>query len=202
MAKVIVAVSGASGIILAWKTLSALTKSGHSVELLMTKDACQVAKEEVDETINTPQKMVQQLSEDQRQLITVHQNNDFYSPIASGTYKVDAMAIVPCSMATVAAVASGLSDTLLRRAADVTLKEGRPLALMPRETPLSQIHLENMLKLTRAGATIVAPMPAWYTHPKTIDDIEQFLVGRLIDALKLKVEQDFPRWTGKKYNLA
>lgn len=198
MSNIIVAVSGASGIILAWKTLSALTRAGHRVEFIMTKDACQVAKEEVDDTINTPQKMIHKLPDDERQLVTLHQNNDFYSPIASGTYKVDAMAIVPCSMATVAAVACGLSDTLMRRAADVTLKERRPLALVPRETPLSQIHLENLLKLTRAGATIVAPMPAWYTHPKTIDDIEQFLVGRLIDALKIEVKQEFPRWTGKK----
>ena len=98
-------------------------------------------------------------------------------------------------MATLAAIACGLSDNLLRRAADVTLKEKRPLVIVPRESPFSEIHLENMLKLAKCGAAIVPPIPAWYTEPKSIADMENFIVGKALDALK--IEHDvYPRWTG------
>ena len=196
MAKIVVGISGASGIVLGYKTVAQLTACGHEVAVIMTKDAQLTATAEVGAALATAQKMIQSLSAQQQKKITLYQNNDFFAPIASGSYKVDAMVIVPCSMTTLAACAVGLSDTLLRRAADVTLKERRPLVLVPREAPLSEIHLENMLKLTRCGAVIVPPMPAWYLRPKNIEDVELFIVGRIFDALKL--EADFaPRWSGE-----
>jgi flavin prenyltransferase len=105
---------------------------------------------------------------------------------ASGSYALDAVAIVPCSMRTLAAVAAGLADNLLTRAADVALKEGRRLVLAPREMPLSAIHLENMLRLARLGASIVPPMPGFYRHPQTIDDLVAFVVERLIGQMGLE----------------
>jgi len=196
MAKIVVGISGASGIVLGYKTILLLTQYGHYIDLVMTKDAQLTAAEELDEKLATAQKMIKSLSVQQQEKITLYQNNDFFAPIASGSYKVDAMIIVPCSMTTLAACAMGLSDTLLRRAADVTLKERRPLLLVPREAPFSEIHLENMLKLVRCGAIVIPPMPAWYVHPKSIEDVELFIVGRIFDALKL--DADFaPRWTGR-----
>ena len=195
MAKIVVGISGASGIVLGYKTIMYLTLYGHCVDLVMTKDAQFTAAEELDVKLATAQKMIKSLPIEQQTKITLYQNNDFFAPIASGTYKVDAMIIVPCSMTTLAACEMGLSDTLLRRAADVTLKERRPLLLVPREAPFSEIHLENMLKLVRCGAIMIPPMPAWYVHPKSIEDVELFIVGRIFDALKL--DADFaPRWTG------
>ena len=102
---------------------------------------------------------------------------------ASGSYALDAVAIVPCSMRTLAAVAAGLADNLLTRAADVALKEGRRLVLAPREMPLSALHLENMLRLARLGARIVPPMPGFYRHPRTIEDLVAFVVERLVDQM-------------------
>ena len=193
MAKIVVGISGASGIILGYKTIDYLTRYGHTVFLVMTKDACMTAREEMDQRLSTPQKMIQSLPEQQQSRIHLYQNSDFYAPIASGTYKTDGMVLVPCSMTTLAAVACGLSDTLLRRAADVTLKEKRPLVVVPRESPFSEIHLENMLRLARCGATIVPPMPAWYLKPQNMEDVELTIVSRIFDALR--IENDFSkRW--------
>jgi 4-hydroxy-3-polyprenylbenzoate decarboxylase len=193
MQRIVVGVSGASGTILAQRTLKLLTQSGYAVDLVMTRDAIYTAVEEMGVENSTPEKFLAPLSDAQRELVTIHKNHDFTSPIASGTYKTYGMLIIPCSMATLAAVAIGLSDNLLRRAADVTLKERRPLVMVPREAPFSEIHLENMLKLTRLGSVIVPPIPAWYNHPKSLEDVENFIVGRALDALK--IEHDlYPRW--------
>ena len=116
---------------------------------------------------------------------TYYSIGDMTAPIASGTFPVQGMAVVPCSMATVAAIAHGLADNLLRRAADVCLKERRRLVLVPRETPLNAIHLENMASLARLGATILPPQPAFYLRPKSIGDVVDFLVERTLLALGL-----------------
>src|SRR5205085_1292948 len=110
---------------------------------------------------------------------------DMSSRICSGSFLWDGMVVVPCSMSTLAALSCGLSDNVLRRAADVTLKERRKLILVPRESPFSQIHLENMLRLCQRGATIVPPIPGWYTKPTTLDEVENFIVGRILDQLNI-----------------
>lgn len=181
MARIIVGVSGASGVILAHKTIKTLLKFNHTVELVMTSTALTTAHEELGKEYGSPKKFIEGL----KGSITLHGLYDFMAPIASGSYPVDAMVIIPCSMSTLAGVALGLSDNLLRRAADVCLKEKRPLILVPRETPLSAIHLKHMLTLTEMGAFIIPPVPAWYQHPKSLDDVENFIVGKVLDALRM-----------------
>ena len=125
--------------------------------------------------------------------LTVFGRDDWIAPIASGSNPADAMAICPCTMGTLGAIAGGLADNLIERAADVMLKERRPLVLVPRETPLSVIHLENMLKLARAGAAIVPPAPGFYDHPQTVDDLVDFVVARVLDQLRVPHRLG-PRW--------
>jgi flavin prenyltransferase len=193
MARYVVGISGASGIILAKRLIEVLTSHLHEVELVMSKAAMQTAIVELGKECSSFEKFISLFGEKARQLIRVHSIQDFFSPIASGSYPTTAMIVIPCSMATVAAIATGLSDNVLRRAADVTLKEKRPLILVPRESPLNEIHLENMLKLARMGVSIVSPVPAWYAQPQTIEDVENCIVSRLLDLLK--IENDlYPRW--------
>ncbi|HXF29171.1 MAG TPA: flavin prenyltransferase UbiX, partial [Chlamydiales bacterium] len=191
--QIVVGISGASGICLGHLTVRALLDAGHDVHLVMTKDACLTALEEMGHEFSSVTKFIETFGEQKR--LHSHTIHDFRAPIASGSFSVDGMIIIPCSMASLAAIAMGLSDNLLRRAADVTLKERRPLVIVPRETPFNDIHLENMLKLSRMGATIVAPIPAWYTRPKTLEDVERFIVGRALDALKIE-NNLYPKWTG------
>lgn len=122
-----------------------------------------------------------------------YDNKDLAASISSGSFKTDGMVIIPCSMRTLAAVANGLSDNLLTRAADVTIKEKRKLVMVPRETPLSVIHLENMLKLAKMGVTILPASPGFYHHPETMEDIVAIMVGRTLDQLEID-HQLFRRW--------
>ena len=193
MGHYILGVSGASGIILSFLTLKALTDAGHEVDLIMTKDASCTAIEEMGKDWNSPEKLIAGLEPENQSKVHLYRNNDFFSPVASGSAPRDGMVITPCSMATLAAVAVGLSDSLLRRAADVTMKESRRLVIVPRETPLSTIHLENMLKLSRIGVKMVMPVPAWYTHHESLRDVENFIVGRTLDALGTPANL-YPRW--------
>jgi 4-hydroxy-3-polyprenylbenzoate decarboxylase len=121
--------------------------------------------------------------------------NDQGAAISSGSFRMDGMIIAPCSMKTLAGIRTGYADGLIPRAADVTLKERRPLVLVPRETPLSEIHLENMLALSRMGARIVPPMPAFYSRPKNIDDLVEHVVVRVLDQLDIQVSST-RRWDG------
>ncbi|MBW0103026.1 UbiX family flavin prenyltransferase [Pseudonocardia sp. KRD291] len=125
----------------------------------------------------------------------VHGAGDQAAPISSGSFRTDGMIIAPCSMKTLAAIRTGYGDGLIARAADVTLKEDRRLVLVPRETPLSEIHLENMLALRRVGARIVPPMPAFYNRPASVDDVVDHVVGRLLDQFDLPAPR-LRRWTG------
>ncbi|HEX2297491.1 MAG TPA: UbiX family flavin prenyltransferase, partial [Pseudonocardiaceae bacterium] len=124
----------------------------------------------------------------------VHPPGDMGASIASGSFRTAGMVVVPCSMRTLAGIRAGCADGLVGRAADVTLKERRRLVLVPRETPLSEIHLENMLALARMGAAIVPPMPAFYRQPSTVDELVTDLVARVLD--QLDIEVDARRWTG------
>ena len=197
MARIVIGVSGASGIVLAHRIVHALVCIGHFVELVMTQDAAYTALEEMGEAFAGPVKFIHSFSEEQQKSIRHHHINDFGSPLASGTFHFDAMVIVPCSMASLAAISIGLSDNLLRRVADVAIKEKRTLVLVPRESPLSEIHLENMLKLAKAGVVIMPPQPAWYTKPKTLEDVELHIVGRVFDALRI-TPNTYTRWEGSR----
>ena len=115
------------------------------------------------------------------ELLAVYGREEWFAPVASGSNPPDAMVVCPCSMGTLAAIAQGLADNLIERAADVVLKEGRKLVLVPRETPFSAIHLENMLRLSRAGAVILPPSPGFYHHPESVQDIVDFVVARVMD---------------------
>ncbi len=193
MGRFVVGVSGASGVILAVKLINALGDAGHTIELVFSQHALYTATLELGKEFNTTSRFVSQLKAEIQNKVTVHQIHDVGCAIASGSYPVDGMVIIPCSMATVAAVAVGLADNALRRAADVSLKEKRPLILVPRESPLSSLHLENLLKLSQLGATIVPPAPAWYTAPQTLDDVENFIVGKVLEALRLD-HKLYKRW--------
>ncbi|XLM19963.1 UbiX family flavin prenyltransferase, partial [Chromobacterium piscinae] len=126
-------------------------------------------------------------------LLEVYGREEWFAPAASGSNPPDAMVVCPCSMGTLAAIRHGMSDNLIERAADVCIKEQRKLVLVPRETPLSAIHLENMLELARLGVVILPPSPGFYTHPKSVDDMVDFVVSRVLD--QLGVEQTLtPRW--------
>ncbi|MFF9001849.1 non-oxidative hydroxyarylic acid decarboxylases subunit B [Streptomyces achromogenes] len=127
----------------------------------------------------------------------VHQPQDQGAAISSGSFRTDGMVIVPCSMKTLAAIRTGYADTLVARAADVILKERRKLVLVPRETPLSEIHLENMLALCRMGAQLVPPMPAFYNHPQSVDDVVDHVVTRILDQFDLPAPAA-KRWEGMR----
>src|SRR5262249_18387162 len=153
------------------RLITALTQGGHAVELVMSQNALYTATLELGKDFKTVAKFVGQLPSFAQEKVTIHPIQDLGCAVASGSFRVEGMIIIPCSMTTVAALAVGLGDNALRRAADVTLKEKRPLILVPREAPLSEIHLENLLKLSRLGATIIPPVPAWYTEPKSLEDV-------------------------------
>lgn len=189
MGRYVVGVSGASGIVLAYKTIEAILYQGHEVEFVMSKHATYAAS--LENAFLDP--WLQSLPSGLFQKLKQHSIHDQGCSIASGSYPTDGMIVVPCSMATVAAISMGLADNSLRRAADVTIKEKRPLVLVPRESPLSVIHLENLLRLAKLGATVVPPVPAWYTHPKNIADIEDFIVGKVLDTLNIS-HNLYPRW--------
>jgi len=195
MGRYVIGISGASGVILGFRTVIALATMGHEVELILTQHALYAAKIEMGNGMATGKKFVEALPKEIQGKVTLHPVNDIAASVASGSYPTEGMAIIPCSMATAAAVSLGLADNALRRAADVTIKEKRPLILVPREAPLSEIHLENLLRLAKLGAIIIPPVPAWYTLPKSLDDIENFIVGKVLDAFKLP-HTLYPRWTG------
>jgi 4-hydroxy-3-polyprenylbenzoate decarboxylase len=190
MKRLVVGVSGASGAILA---LHLIEQINLLIDLVITPEALYTARYEIAPDITTGKKFISHLTLEAQKRVTIHPHRDIGASIASGSHETIGMVILPCSLATVAAIAAGLGDNCLRRAADVTIKEKRPLILVPRESPLSEIHLENLLKLARCGATIVPPVPAWYTQPQTVRDMEMFIVGKVLDALKLPHDL-YPRW--------
>jgi 4-hydroxy-3-polyprenylbenzoate decarboxylase len=194
---VAVAFTGASGLPYGLRLLECLIVARARIFLLYSPAAQVVARQELELTLPTqPAAAAAYFAERYRAepgQLTVFGREDWMSPVASGSNPADAMAVCPCSMGTLGALAAGLADNLIERAADVMLKERRTLVLVPRETPLSAIHLENMLKLSRAGAVILPPSPGFYGHPRTIEDLVDFVVARVLD--QLGVEHTLgPRW--------
>jgi len=194
---VTLAFTGASGMPFGLRLLECLVAARCQVHLLYSSAAQVVAKQECDLTFPTQPREAARFfrercnaSEGQ---IHVYAREDWMAPVASGSNPADAMAICPCSMGTLGAIAGGLADNLIERAADVMLKERRTLVLVPRETPLSVIHLDNMSKLAHAGAVILPPSPGFYTHPQTIADLVDFVVARVLDQLRVP-HALVPRW--------
>lgn len=185
MKRIIVGATGSSGIILTIKTVEALVHLDYKVDLVLSQHALYVASLELEKKISSPRNFLAIFDQKIQNNITLHGINNVGASICSGTHLSMGMIIQPCSMATVAAIAMGLSDNSLRRAADVSLKERRALVIAFREAPLSTLHLRHLLSLSEMGAVILPPAPAWYLKPKNKDDIEDFLVGRGLDALKI-----------------
>ena len=186
----ILGISGASGLIYAVRALKFLLESDHAIELVATKATYLVWQAESG--IRMPPEPMQQEAFWRHQCgvevggkLTCHPWGDVAANIASGSFRTIGMLIMPCSMSTVGKLAAGLSSDLLERAADVQLKEGRKLVIVPRETPFSLIHLRNLTTLAEAGTRIVPAIPAWYHNPKTIEDLVDFVVARALDQLDI-----------------
>lgn len=184
----IVGVTGASGLIYAVRTLKYLLQADCTVELVASKSTYIVWQSE--QNVRMPADPTQQeefwrqqAGEEAGGKLRCHPWQDVGANIASGSFRTQGMMVIPCSMSTVGKLAAGLSSDLLERAADVQLKEGRKLVLVPRETPLSLIHLRNLTALAEAGARIVPAIPAWYHHPQTIEELVDFVVARALDQL-------------------
>lgn len=185
MRRLIVAMTGATGAIFGVRLLEALKDTDVESHLVMSKWAERTIEHETPFTVAQVKEMAS----------VVHSLQNQGASISSGSFRTDGMVIAPCSMKTLAAVAHGFSDNLVHRAADVVLKERRKLVVVARETPLNAVHLENMVKLDRMGAVILPPMPAFYNHPGSVDDIVNHIVARMLD--QFGIEAPFAkRWQG------
>ncbi len=177
--KVAVAITGASGVAYGLRLIKILRQQGITTFCIVSNAAKKIITIEA--------------KGDEKLVLDCYGEEEISADIASGSFKMDAMVIIPCSMKTLSAVANGYASNLISRAADVMIKERRRLVLVPRETPLSSIHLENMLKLSRLGVTILPAMPGFYHKPESIDDLVYFVVGKVLDALD--IENDlYRRW--------
>ena len=197
---VALAITGASGALYAVRTLAELLTRGLHVELVVSDYGRRLLHDELGDTA-TIEKLMPYLSSKYGDgvtagSLTIHSNRDLGATIASGSHNCGAMAIVPCSMKTLAGIAHGLSRNLVERAADVMLKEQRRLVIVPRETPMSLPALKNMVLCAEAGAMIVPAMPAFYQQPKTLDDLADFMAGKILSALGFEHDL-YPAWTGQ-----
>ena len=183
------AFTGASGMQYGVRLLECLLEAGCRVQLLYSQVAQIVAKEEMALELPSRASDAQVFFRERYAALPgeldVFGRDEWFSPVASGSNPPDAMVVCPCTMGTLASIAQGLANNLIERAADVALKEGRKLVLVPRETPFSAIHLENMLRLVRAGAVILPPVPGFYHHPRRIEDLIDFIVARILDQLRV-----------------
>ena len=178
----LIAITGASGIDLAVKLIEKLQENGIHIELIISKLAQQLIKIES----NYDKDYIENLA------TKIYDVDDLTAEPSSGSYLIDTMVIIPCSMKTLAAIANGYASNLITRAADVMIKEKRRLLLAVRESPFSAIHLENMLKLARLGVIIAPPVPSYYFNPKSIEDLNNHIIGRILDQLGIK--SDIKRW--------
>lgn len=179
--KIVVGVTGASGVPYAHALLRSL--AAHDVDLVVSEDAKKVLAAETDLDAKALAKLAGH----------TYRNDDTTAPPSSGSYRFDAMVVIPCSMGTLGKIAWGISDNLITRAAAVCMKERRMLILVPRETPLAATHLENMLRLANQGVVILPAMPGFYHGPETVDDLVNFVVGKVLDQLRIE-HALFKRW--------
>ena len=199
MSRLVVAITGASAQILGERSIDLLLKANQKIDVILSKGAYQVWQSENNISIpvdTTKQELFwrKRLNNNQGD-IKCHKWNDNSAPIASGSFNTLGMVIVPCSMGTIGKISSGCSIDLIERSADVHLKEGRPLIISPRESPFNLIHLNNMTNLCKAGAKIIPCIPAWYSKPKNLDEMIDFMVVRLFDTFNLNLK-NINRWNG------
>ena len=192
MKKIVVGITGASESVYGKRLIEVLAEKEFQISVIATDKGKQVFNYELSLEID---KFIEELNEKYRN-IKLEDNNNLFAGVASGSHGFDAVVIAPCSMGTLAEISYGLSRNLLCRAADVALKENKKLVLVPRETPLNTIHLENMYRLSKVGATIIPAMPGFYNHPQSIDDLVNFQVGKILNYLNID-NNLFKRWEDK-----
>ena len=192
-----IAMTGASGSIYGVRLLKYLLQHGHKVYLTITREGKIILKDEVGYSWDGNERLIEKKIKRDLHIskanLQYFNEENFLSPISSGSSMIDAMIVIPCSMKTLSGIAHGYSNNLIERAADVMIKEGRTLILVPRETPLNTIHLKNMLSLSEAGVKIIPPMPAFYNHPVNIDQIVDFIIGKILDSLGIE-NMLYKRW--------
>ena len=192
-ADVVLGMTGASGAPYAVELLRTLNRLGRTVHLTISTSGAQVLREELGIEVALGRFDARVFGDLDASRVVYHHHADFSAGIASGSFPTAGMVVAPCSMSTLASVAHGITTNLITRAADVHLKERRKLILVPRETPLSLIHLENMAAVTRAGAVVLPAMPGWYHRPTGLDDLIRFVVARICDQLGV-ANETAPRW--------
>lgn len=185
--RIIVAITGASGVAYGKRLLEVLSDKGIETHLIISNEAEKIISSELSSKKDDIDRMATH----------AYKMDDLLSPLSSGSFITDGMIIVPCSAKTLAGIANGYSDNLILRAAEVTIKQGKRLILVPRETPLSAIYLENMLKLARLGIVILPAMPAFYHNPRSISELIDFIVGKILDSFNVE-HNLFKRWTGRR----
>ncbi len=195
MKKYVLGITGATGPVIGLRVLRELARTAE-VHTIISRQSFSIVREEtgVDLSGETPsavEKRMRKFASSKN--IYYHDEGDFEAPVASGSFKTDGMFVVPCSMKSLSGIANGYSNSLIERAADVTMKEGRALLLAPREMPFSAIHLENMLKLARLGVKIAPPVMGFYHAPKSLDDMVDFVAGKILDAMGVEHEI-YRRW--------
>lgn len=174
--RIIVGITGATGVVYGVRLLKELREAGVETHLIMSEWAMKTMELETEHIVGNVQSLANYF----------YDNRDMGAKVSSGSFKIDGMFIVPCSMKTLASLAHGFSENLIIRAGDVCIKENRRLIIAPRETPLSVIHLENMLKLARLGVVIAPPMPSFYHRPETIDNLIDQYIGRILDQMRIE----------------
>ena len=183
--RIVVGITGASGAVFGIRALQVLRTLDVETHLILSKWARSTIAHETSMPLEDLEKLAS----------VVHHPDNQAAPVSSGSFKTDGMIIAPCSMKTLAAIRAGFGDSLICRAADVHLKERRKLVLLPRESPFSEIHLENMLALSRMGAVIFPPIPAFYNHPQNVDELIHHIIGRVLDHFGLDTP-GLARWSG------
>lgn len=191
MKRIIVGITGASGSAYFLRVMEVLSQQELEIHLIASDQGRKVLTYETGVILEEQTQLWNKSKAD----IILEDNENLFSPVASGSYRCDAMVVLPCSMSTVAEIACGITKTLLTRAADVMIKERRKLVLVPRETPLSTIHLKKMAELSQLGVTILPAMPGFYGHPHTLDEMIGFVAGKVLDSIE--IENDcYQRWRG------
>lgn len=193
MNRYVIGLTGASGVIYGIRLAEELLRRDFEVHIIVSRPACLVIEQELGWDLSGDRERV--FKTRLPGPLVYYDNENIAAPLASGSYRVLGMAVIPCTMATASAIAAGSSRSLLERTADVMLKEKLPLLVVPRETPVSTVHLRNLLALAEMGVHVIPAMPAFYTLPRTVEDMVDFVVGKVLDAMHVEHEL-FKRYSG------